>query len=698
MLLKILVSVLGGIGIFFGIRAFQSTPPPEPLPATTLQWDPQAGYVSPHSIRSITATSALARTERLLDGDPKTFWQGGAAFPQSYLGWGTNLLLRTTGKQDTDGNKETAMTIPAGTAIRYFPKQLTKGISLKATHRQPVEVTLFDASGNTQQLTIPADNSYQLRKITFPIPARAFEVRSDAAIQVFEIAGYNDRTSDALLLDFGKIVEVGYLELESPQRGTLTVCLDGGGEQNDGSGTVPILPCQELSGKGKYVLHLETPQATRFLKVSAYGSQKDWDKLQLSEIRVYDRHGPYGAPPEARAGTITVREFLGVNAYWGWGYNEYSQFLPKEVGPALFGQLFRQARNYHDLSWDIKSPTQPADFSDMPNQGTSAKEWVDWDREYQFWQQSGLEPHLSLQLHNLDHQKWTSEAAYNYGVQWATHFGPKARGREGIRSVEIGNEPWAYPPATYRMIFENMARGIRATDPDILILPCALQATDPTADEGLFKNYVGSHLYAQHAPQIDALNVHAYSYRPDFFHREAAVHPEHPQSTFREILNLLRWRDRNLPETPVWLTEFGYDYADSVTPDCTHPVCVSEPAASAYAQRTVLLALRWGLERGFWYFHADEDKPSSLFTRSGLVKIEGKTARKRAVWYAFQELLDELGDYSFYQALREDAVYVYEFRNASGGVRHVGWVPQDIDRSMFYEFGGQRLGAEPVFW
>ena len=306
----------------------------------------------------------------------------------------------------------------------------------------------------------------------------------------------------------------------------------------------------------------------------------------------------------------------------------------------------------------------------MPQRGTPAKEWLDWDLEYAEWQRNGLRVHVSLQLHNLPHRRWTPETAYDYGKRWGEHFG-----KTDIRSVEIGNEPWAYPPATYRMIFEHMSRGIRASADYMAIFTCALQASDPAADEGLFKNYVATHLPAAAKDRIDVLNVHAYSYAPDFFHRQRAVPPEDRASTFQEIKNMVRWRDTNLPGTPIWLTEFGYDYRDEWD-DCTHPVCVEGWQAEAWSQRMVLLALRWGVEGGYWYFHSDEEKPSGLFTRSGLVKIEGKTARKRTVWRSFERLLEQLGDYRFEAAVHEsDELNIYRFSADGGVVKYAIWLP-----------------------
>ena len=674
------------------------------------------GYVPPHPIARILAHPNAGPVAALFDNNHKTTWQSEAPLPQDYLGSpASNPFFQKSKDAATDGNKDTPTQLPANRAwtVRFARAVPLNRLTIKATHQQPITVAIN--AKETVVATAAPDASYRLRTLRLPdVQVRSLTLRSSGSVELFEVAGYRDAPPVNLTILMAHPHEVSTIYLDYPKQdfsegGTVEVIHK---DKIIGSG--------QLSGGGLDIVQLDRPVETERFDLRFRAPARDWAKISLAEIRIYDRYGPYGPPPPDRPNPVTLRDFLGVNAYWGWGHNQYAEFLPHgQAGPSVFAPLLQHARNYHDLSWDIDDPRIRPDFSNMSQRGTPAKEWLDWDREYRYWRRVGLMPHVSLQLHNLPHRRWTPEAAYTYGKTWAAHFAPL-----GIESVEIGNEPWAYPPETYRMVYENMLRGIRAAAPDLTVLPCALQATDPRADEGLFKNYIESHLplephqttsndVKQH--QTTALNTHAYSHTPDFFHRRRAVPPEDPTSTFNEVKNFLRWRDARMPGTPVWLTEFGYDYADALN-DCTHPVCATETQARAWSQRTILLAMRWGVARGYWYFHADEDKPSALFTRSGLTKIvEGKN-EQRAVYRALERLVAELGDYHFAEVIAERAeVYAYRFENGAGDAKYVLWQPGAEVHPAYFRFdaaakrltrcaacrpgeaGVYVVGAEPIF-
>ncbi|MBK9014986.1 MAG: hypothetical protein IPM82_13435 [Saprospiraceae bacterium] len=125
-------------------------------------------------------------------------------------------------------------------------------------------------------------------------------------------------------------------------------------------------------------------------------------------------------------------------------------------------------------------------------------------------------------------------------------------------------------------ILLGMAEGAEAGDPTVEVFPCALQAVDPLAEKhGQWKNYIGDRITPQSASLLDGINIHCYSYTSDKNGKRRAVQPEHPGSSFWEMLNAIRWRNQNMPGKKIYLSEWGWD-SDGAGEDCTHDECVSE--------------------------------------------------------------------------------------------------------------------------
>ncbi|MEO1263807.1 MAG: hypothetical protein AAFZ15_33675, partial [Bacteroidota bacterium] len=309
---------------------------------------------------------------------------------------------------------------------------------------------------------------------------------------------------------------------------------------------------------------------------------------------------------------------------------------------------------------------------------TPAKDWVNWDLEYNDWKKTGFDIQASLQFYRFKHEEWKTpeQSAFNYAAAFASHFGSR-EGNGLICTIEAGNEPWEYPADIYQKILKGTVKGVKTTDPDIEVFPCALQAADPEMEKTpIFKNYIGARINADMAGQLDGVNSHVYSYVTGLDGKRKAVHPEHPLSTFWEINNMIRWRDQNMPGKKIYLSEWGWDH-DGGGEDCTHDVCVSEKAAAAYAIRGVLIAARLGIERTTWYFHNNVKGPSSLYMRSGLLSSADAGFQKKKSFIGLQSLINHLGDSYFLKIIKEDENgWIYLFGDKFGQPTQViGWLP-----------------------
>lgn len=289
-------------------------------------------------------------------------------------------------------------------------------------------------------------------------------------------------------------------------------------------------------------------------------------------------------------------------------------------------------------------------------------------------------------------------AARRYGQEFAKYFGPSSTETyDGVKRftvplVEVGNEPWKYDAALYRNILNSMAKGLDETDPAIKIIPCALQAADKNVEvniNGIFKNYMGARIKESTLSFLDGLNVHLYAYVTDAFGKITATYPENSNSLFNEVHNAIRWRDHNMPDKPIYCTEWGWDHQGAGMQGCFNSECVSERAATAYATRGVLLLQRLGLERATWFFYADTEDTqvrdgqnyTTRYWRSGLTGSKTDNFAKKRTFFALESLVNQVGDKKFLKTIQEeDDAWVYLMGDDTNTPTHIiAWRPTDGD-------------------
>jgi hypothetical protein len=54
-----------------------------------------------------------------------------------------------------------------------------------------------------------------------------------------------------------------------------------------------------------------------------------WKKVFIWGIDAYDQYGRWGPPPAPARQARTIRQLLGINGIWGWGFNQFSSSLVK---------------------------------------------------------------------------------------------------------------------------------------------------------------------------------------------------------------------------------------------------------------------------------------------------------------------------------------------------------------------------------
>ena len=671
-------------------------------------WNAHAGYVPSYTEQGTFSASSATNNSAALahDKNEETHWTSDALLPMGFIERADlNVLIgqaNTYGVSNgtsslsaaTDKNGGSSVTINGNGnswfALDWPTPQTLETISLKAQTDDGIQIYAIDVTGDSLLLgTYESNQSYQFVKFDLSDPSVSrLSLTSTSSFKIFELGGLADLPKEYYTFDFGASVEIGVISTRHWSYDTdvyaveFEISTDGLTWNSVGE----VIP----SAQGVVTTRVQPVEQARYFRVVYTMSTKNYAKAFLWEVDVYDRNGKYGEAPDAQQSSVNLRDMLGVNTIWGWGHDQYSDQLSNGEGASLHQAYSDHARYYHNMHWDVSDPDQAVDYVSMENgNGTEAFWWLDWNREYEPVTNLGMILHNTIQFDNIDPASWDNpyQAGYNYGYAYAQYFGP-THGKGFVQTIEVGNEPWTYDNATYRDILAGMAQGIKAADPAIQVLPCALQATDPSVDLGTIDlNYLGSKVGEAQANLLDGLNIHAYSFANDELGIRRGVHPEAYNSDFHNIRNMVRFRDANMPGKPIYLTEWGWD-TNGAGSGCTHGECVGEQAGALYAVRGALMAQRYGMERATYYFYGNTDQGSTLFSRSGLVGNKAANFQKKKGFLALESLVNQVGDRHFIEVVQEDEnAYVYLLGDANGNVTHVvAWRPVDAANSSTINF------------
>ena len=667
-------------------------------------WNPDAGVVPSLTVGAkISVSSGEGTAEKLLDEKKETHWQSGPPFPQNFLlRADQNILLKyfsnsknysaskiSQAANITDGNTQSSMATispingEAFLEIKFPNGQNLNSIALRAGNVGSDIEFYIQQNGKTLPVGFykKADDFNMVRLPVVAENVNAIILKSKSAFSIFEIAALASPPKEWAMIDLGKTQSVGWISTRhwagkgSAVSSALYISTD-----NKNWKKVKDLNPEALQ---TVTTIIDPPLPARYIKVEHALADKDWGSVFIWEIDAYDEYGPFGKIPEAKPNLNSFADILGVNGIWGWGYEKYSDLQPKGKGSELFEQISSHARNYHFLNWDVMDPDNVPDYHKMADgKGTEVNWWLDWDREYKVWTKNNMKLQTSIQFRDIPKDQWNDpyKAGYQFAYKFAQHFGPTS-GNGMVETMEAGNEPWYYDAEFYREILRGMVEGAKAADPNMKVIPCALQSTFPANEyEGQFKNYMGARVTPEIKDNIDALNVHLVPWTYDEKGRQISVHPEHPYCGMRGIFNDIRFRNQNLPELPIYVSEWGWD-SDGGTEECIHGECVSERAQALYTVRGAMMLARVGIDRATWYFFANENKESSLFTRSGLVSSLTTDFQIKQAFVAWKAMVHHIGDKHFQSVLKEDKeAWVHIVGDKNGKATHlVAWQPIDAD-------------------
>ncbi|HTF82290.1 MAG TPA: hypothetical protein VL947_11205, partial [Cytophagales bacterium] len=131
----------------------------------------------------------------------------------------------------------------------------------------------------------------------------------------------------------------------------------------------------------------------------------------------------------------------------------------------------------------------------------------------------------------------------------------------------------------------------------------------------------------------------------------------------------------SMPNTEVWLSEFGYDRnGDSPQSVPSIPGYSPEEVQAIWLLRSFLLLSSTGLDKAYQYMIRDT-RGKGLYTSSGLYKLKDAQIELSEGWYYLKTLRSALGAYHFTRRipLKEKDIYAFEFENSKGQKAYAVW-------------------------
>jgi hypothetical protein len=253
----------------------------------------------------------------------------------------------------------------------------------------------------------------------------------------------------------------------------------------------------------------------------------------------------------------------------------------------------------------------------------------------------------------------------------------KVSGLNYIRYFEDENEPdywWKTPlwPPEYYAKYCNAVHdgygvetsenfpllGIKPVDPNAIHVLAGMALKDTSYLHRLLKASEGR-------VPFDILNAHMYC-----TDRTKGYSPENEIYGFEKgFESFFKWKNNNLPEMPVWITEFGWDTYKSPENKHSYIWAPFEQQAN-YLLRSYFILMKMGFEKAFMFMAADGNSQNVLqYSSSGLFTDKNSGHGKKISWYYLATLQNILGNYSlkdipeYAGKTGENEIYCFRFES-----------------------------------
>lgn len=419
----------------------------------------------------------------------------------------------------------------------------------------------------------------------------------------------------------------------------------------------------------------------------------------------------------------TMNDFMGINIHSVLWKDYYKDINDPSIGFSHtdISQAFKWARNYQ--RWDQFEPEND-DYQWMSKDGGRV---FYFDEYYRLLNEDGvnlvvvpMDPPLwvgsSIQL-PIDNGTGEEPNHYReraeYVAQMAARYGPtgglsasrletldKVQGLDYVRYFEDHNEPnqdWREDiwPADYYGQYLNAFHDGRGVIRDGSMPIAGVKQGDPNAfhvagglnNNGIDDSYLEMMFLSAGRQAFDIINIHTYCRNTHLYPANTWPWPPEAKGTspeyyiiesgLEEIQQTIEWRDTNLPGTPVWVTEFGWDTYEK--PDGTHSTNYAPEVSQAnYIMRTFPLFKMIGVDKAFLFYDFDPNSTSpKMFSSSGIFKDKTLGHESKPSYFYMTAMSQAIGEYAYDGAhlfgQGDPEVYAYSFSKSDTDVVLMIW-------------------------
>ncbi|WP_159523033.1 hypothetical protein [Sunxiuqinia indica] len=424
--------------------------------------------------------------------------------------------------------------------------------------------------------------------------------------------------------------------------------------------------------------------------------------------------------------TTTMDKFIGMNSYIS---------TPDRVHEAI-----GSVREYRPWRWngvmDLETPIDWGDIrSDKGHNEYAGMEIGNSDEYYQKMLDMGIECvpciHRHVDEENEEESKpnfggdpddpFSYKLISDYSFQYVARYGhnpvedrllrttevsPKKTGMGLIRYFENWNEPngwWGWPSehftpyefaafcsASYDGHLNQMGEGfgVKNADPNINFVFGGLA--------GISLSYVQamklwSDYHRDGSFPSEVINLHNYCNTMGKQHSGEEAYGISPEADkLKEKLEkVIAWRDKNLPDKEVWLSEFGWDTDSSTYQSAAwghelYPEKITmEEIQGQWLVREFLIGAAAGLDRMQMFLANDlKNYPHGVYGKCGFITVDEEY---KPSWFYVKTLKHALSDMLFQEEVDSgnENVWIYQFKNPENGRgAYVLWCPTSDGTSV----------------
>ena len=599
------------------------------------QFNINAGIVEKYNTK-ITTSSGFYTEEN--------GWYSDNLLPDKWVLTNNNNFLNLEKNKIYDGDLNTSESICNNYVKTNL--QLNENFLIKADK----ECQIYFYKNNKNVYKYDYRNIYQAEKVKINEFFDSYAIINENCINIFEISAYN-LLYEAITLELDSLSNIGQIKTQFR------------GIYNDkillklSSNNIDYICVDTLYSFNPKPYFTIVDNKVKFVRLE-FLIKENYQKAEIYKIEIYDKYGIFKKPKDNVVNKTTINEFLGVKSVWNFG--------------GLKDTFDYNLDNYHFLIWDWNFE-ENLDYNCMAinyKNGCLSQSWLNWDDEYLKWKNNN-ELFCTLQFDNLD----GSPTAINQNL-FSNNKG-KILGEKfsyfnkTFDYILIGNEPWDYTDSCYKQICSDFIDNFDKQN--VKLFPCALQSCikDNMYSE-TEKNYI-SKLDSTLCFKLDGFNGHYYSYKRNNKGVRYTTNPEDLSSDFRAMINDLHFRDINMPNKMFIVSEFGYD-CESNDEKCNFSECLNEQQQNDYTVRSILLMMRFGVDRANYFMMFNSPYGDGLYSKSGIYNSIHNNFSKKKLYYTIKNLKSNIGEYHFYKIINEkNNIYDYLFINKNNKIIRIIW-------------------------